>query len=60
MSKRDGHQKGPQHHPQGGHGDKTHSKIVEQLHQNTHKKPDEANRNSDKDRPTDGKSKGRA
>ncbi len=31
MSKRDGNQKGAQHHPQGGHGDRTHKAIVEQL-----------------------------
>ena len=31
MSKRNGQQKGPQHHPEGGHGDRTHSRIVEQL-----------------------------
>ena len=31
MPKRDGQQKGAQTHPQGGHGDRTHSKIVEQL-----------------------------
>ena len=48
MSKRDGNQKGPQAHPQGGHGDKTHSKIVEQLHTNTHAKPNDGpNRSSE-------------
>jgi hypothetical protein len=31
MPKRDGNQKGAQQHPQGGHGDRTHAKIVEQL-----------------------------
>ena len=31
MSKRDGQQKGAQKHPQGGHGDRTRSRIVEQL-----------------------------
>ena len=31
MSKRDGQQKGAQRHPQGGHGERTHAKIVEQL-----------------------------
>ena len=44
MSKRDGHQKGPQQHPEGGHGDRTHSKIVETLHQNTHKDPEKDNK----------------
>jgi len=32
MQNSDGHQKGAQHHPEGGHGDKTRSKILEQLH----------------------------
>ncbi len=32
MQTRDGHQKGPQVHAEGGHGDKTRSKIIEQLH----------------------------
>jgi hypothetical protein len=31
MSKRDGNQKGPQQHPEGAHGDRTHSRLVEQL-----------------------------
>ena len=34
MSKRDGNQKGAQSHPQGGHGDRTHKAIVEQLQKN--------------------------
>ena len=46
MSKRDGNQKGAQSHPQGGHGDKTHSKIVETLHQNTHATDDGARSSS--------------
>jgi hypothetical protein len=36
MSKRDGNQKGAQNHPEGGHGDRTHKKIVEQLKSNKH------------------------
>jgi len=32
MQNSDGHQKGPQDHAEGGHGEKTRSKILEQLH----------------------------
>jgi len=32
MQNRDGVQKGPQDHAEGGHGAKTRSKILEQLH----------------------------
>ncbi len=32
MKKRNGIQKGPQDHAEGGHGSKTRSKIIEQLH----------------------------
>jgi len=32
MKKRNGNQKGPQDHAEGGHGAKTRSKIIEQLH----------------------------
>lgn len=32
MQNRDGHQKGPQDHAEGGHGEKTRNKILEQLH----------------------------
>jgi hypothetical protein len=32
MKNRDGIQKGPQEHAEGGHGAKTRSKIIEQLH----------------------------
>ena len=32
MQNRDGVQKGPQDHAEGGHGSKTRSKILEQLH----------------------------
>lgn len=32
MQKRKGIQKGPQEHAEGGHGAKTRSKIIEQLH----------------------------
>lgn len=32
MSKGNGIQKGPQDHAEGGHGAKTRSKIIEQLH----------------------------
>jgi hypothetical protein len=33
LSKRDGHQKGPADHAEGQHGDKTHSRFLEQLHE---------------------------
>ena len=32
MQNSDGHQKGPQDHAEGGHGEKTRSRILEQLH----------------------------
>ena len=43
MSKRDGKQKGAQQHPQGGHGERTHRAIVEQLQSNNHNATDDAN-----------------
>ncbi len=32
MSKRDGHQQGPQDHAEGAHGSKTHHAFIQQLH----------------------------
>ena len=32
MSKRDGHQPGPQDHAEGAHGSKTHQAFLQQLH----------------------------
>jgi hypothetical protein len=32
MSKRDGHQKGPQAHAEGQHGERTRARFLEQLH----------------------------
>ncbi len=32
MSKRDGHQAGPQDHAEGAHGAKTHQAFIQQLH----------------------------
>lgn len=32
MSKRDGHQQGPQDHAEGAHGSKTHQAFIQQLH----------------------------
>lgn len=32
MQNSDGHQKGPQDHAEGEHGEKTRNKILEQLH----------------------------
>lgn len=31
MQTRDGHQKGPQEHAEGQHGNKTHARFIEQL-----------------------------
>lgn len=39
MQTRDGHQKGPQDHAEGGHGEKTRSKILEQLQSGHKEKP---------------------
>jgi hypothetical protein len=43
MQNSDGHQKGPQDHAEGGHGEKTRNKILEQLqsggHRNGSQKP---------------------
>ena len=33
MGKRDGQQKGPQKHAEGQHGEKAHSRFIEQLHE---------------------------
>jgi hypothetical protein len=33
MGKRDGQQKGPQQHAEGQHGERTHSRFLEQIHQ---------------------------
>lgn len=32
METRDGHQKGPQQHAEGQHGEKTHARFLEQIH----------------------------
>lgn len=39
MQNSDGHQKGPQDHAEGGHGEKTRNKILEQLHSGGQRKP---------------------
>jgi hypothetical protein len=33
MVQRKGRQKGPQQHAEGQHGDKTHERFIEQIHQ---------------------------
>jgi hypothetical protein len=33
MGKRDGHQPGPQQHAEGQHGERTHARFLEQIHQ---------------------------
>ena len=42
METRDGHQKGPQKHAEGQHGEKTHSRFLEQIHQPMHREDDES------------------
>jgi len=42
METRDGHQKGPQQHAEGQHGEKTHSRFLEQIHQPVHREDDES------------------
>ena len=41
MQNSDGHQKGPQAHAEGGHGEKTRGKILEQLHSGASRKAKE-------------------
>jgi len=33
METHDGHQKGPQQHAEGQHGEKAHARFLEQIHQ---------------------------
>jgi hypothetical protein len=40
MSKRDGQQKGAQQHAEGQHGERTHSRFVEQIHQPMNREDD--------------------
>jgi hypothetical protein len=42
MENRDGHQKGPQEHAEGQHGERTHARFIEQLHQPMDRDADEA------------------
>jgi len=42
METRDGHQKGPQQHAEGQHGEKTHSRFLEQIHQPMKREDDES------------------
>jgi hypothetical protein len=39
MAPRKGQQKGPQQHAEGQHGEKTHERFIEQIHEAMH--PDE-------------------
>ena len=41
MQNRDGKQKGAQQHAEGQHGEKTHSRFLEQIHQPLHRDGDE-------------------
>jgi hypothetical protein len=47
METRDGHQKGPQQHAEGQHGEKAHSRFLEQIHQPMHRDEDEPSGNDD-------------
>ena len=42
METRDGHQKGPQQHAEGQHGEKTHARFLEQIHQPMRREDDES------------------
>ena len=42
METRDGHQKGPQKHAEGQHGEKTHARFLEQIQQPVNREDDES------------------
>ena len=42
MGTRDGQQKGAQQHAEGEHGEKTRSRILEQIHDSTHRDDEQA------------------
>jgi hypothetical protein len=42
MGKRDGQQKGPQEHAEGQHGERAHSRFLEQIHQPMDRGADDA------------------
>ena len=42
MGKRDGQQKGPQEHAEGQHGERAHSRFIEQIHQPMDRGADDA------------------
>ena len=44
METRDGDQKGPQKHAEGQHGEKAHSRFLEQIHEPMHR-DDESSEN---------------
>ena len=46
MKSRDGHQQGPQEHAEGQHGEKAHSRFLEQIHEPMHR-DDEASEDDD-------------
>jgi hypothetical protein len=41
MQNRDGQQKGPQEHAEGQHGERTHERFLEQIHQPMDRDADE-------------------
>ena len=42
MAPRKGRQKGPQQHAEGQHGEKTHSRLLEQIHEPMHRDEEQA------------------
>jgi hypothetical protein len=49
MGKRDGEQKGPQQHAEGQHGERTHSRFIEQIQEPMERTDDDRSN----DRPQD-------
>lgn len=55
MENRDGKQKGPQEHAEGQHGERTHARFLEQIHQPMDRSAeDAANREQNDDASEDG------
>jgi len=53
METRDGHQKGPQQHAEGQHGEKAHSRFLEQIHQPMDREDDESENDGESKRTGD-------
>ena len=54
MGKRDGRQKGPQKHAEGQHGERTHARFLEQIHEKLDRGDDDASA-PDVDRSDEGR-----